>query len=142
VLITNTTATQPSVVRPLKCLICGNPASSHISYSTFATFLMLHKYMLHKYKPYRPVSTDLSAQPYMSMAIPPRYLLRQESPLFTLPRTYNLHNSDLNCTPPPLPLFNIFSGSSGSPATHSKVVPLNTLETRMQTAVCHVDMAP
>jgi len=81
--------------------------------------------MRHKCKRYRPVSTDFLASPYMSMAIPPRYLLRQEFPLFTLHRTYNLHNSDLDCTPLPLPLFN-FSCNSGSlycklcPSTHSK----------------------
>jgi len=49
----------------------------------------------------------------------------------------NLHNSDLDCTPHPLPLFNISSGNFGS----LQLVPLNTLETRMQTAVCHVDIA-
>ena len=64
----------------------------------------------------------------MSMAIPPPYLLRQEFPLFTLCRTYNLYNSHLDCTPLPLPLFNIFSDNLnfGSlycnlcPSTHSK----------------------
>ena len=60
------------------------------------------------------------------MATPPRYLLRQVFPPFTLPRTCNLPNSDLDCTPLPLPLFNIFSGNSGSlccklcPCTPSK----------------------
>jgi len=62
----------------------------------------------------------------MSMATPPRYLLRQVFPPFTLPRTCSLPNSDLDCTPLPLPLFNIFSGNSGSlccklcPCTPSK----------------------
>jgi len=57
---------------------------------------------------------------------PPRYFLRQVFPPFTLPRTCNLLNSDLDCTPLPLPLFNIFSGNSGSlscqlcPCTPSK----------------------
>jgi len=61
------------------------------------------------------VSTDLLAPPYMSMAIPPPYLLRQAFSLFTLHRTSNLQNSDLDCTPHPLPLFNISSGNIGSP---------------------------
>jgi len=77
----------------------------------------------------------------MSMAIPPPYLLRQEFPLFTLRRTYNLHNSALDCTPLPLPLFNIFSGIFGSLQSLLQLVPLNTPEPCMLTAVCHVDMA-
>ena len=53
-------------------------------------------------------------------------MLRQAFPLFILRTISNLHNSDLDCTPLPLPLFNIFSGNSGSlscklcPSTHSK----------------------
>jgi len=62
----------------------------------------------------RPVLTDLVAPPYMSMTIPPPYLLRQVSPLFTLRRTSNWHDSDLACTPHPLPLFNTSSGNFGS----------------------------
>ena len=41
-------------------------------------------------------------------------LLRQAFPLFTLRKIFNVHNSDLDCTPLPLPLFNIFSGNFGS----------------------------
>jgi len=93
--------------------------SFHSFYSTSAMFLMPHKC-----KCYRPVLTDLLAPPYMSMAIPPPYLLKQEFTLFTLRRTYNLHNSDLDCTPLPLPLFNIFSGNFAClnlcPSTHPK----------------------
>ena len=57
---------------------------------------------------------------------PTALLAAQAFPLFTLHRTYNLHNSDLDCTPHPLPLFNISSGNFGSPyynlcpSTHSK----------------------
>jgi len=106
---------------PVEMLNLWKPCVLPHFYSTFAIFLMRHKC-----KRYRPVSTDLLAPPYMSMAIPLRYLLRQEFPLFTLHRTYNLHNLDLDCPPLPLPLSNIFSGNSGSlyckfcPSTHSK----------------------
>jgi len=50
----------------------------------------------------------------MSIAISPPYLLGQAFPLFTLRRTSNLHNSDLDCTSHPLPLFNISSDNFGS----------------------------
>jgi hypothetical protein len=120
--MTSTTPTLPFVIRPLKCLICGNPASFkfHISFSTFATCLMLHKC-----KPYRPISTDLLAPQYMSMAIPPRYLLRQESPSYI---TQNLQLAQLRIrlhSSPPATIQH-FSGNSGSiycklcPSTHSK----------------------
>jgi len=119
--MTSTTPTLHFAGRPLKCLICGNPVSFHIFYSTFATFLIPHNC-----KRYRPVSTDLLAPPYESIAIPQPYLLRQAFRLFTLRRTSNLYNSDLDCTPLPLPLFTISSGNFGSryynlcSSTHSK----------------------
>jgi len=72
------------------------------------------------------LNRSLSTTLHVSMATPPRYLLRQVFPPFTLPRTCNLPNSNLDCTPLPMPLFNIFSGNSGShccklcPCTPSK----------------------
>ena len=72
------------------------------------------------------------------MAIPPPYLLRQEFPLFTLRRTYNVHNSDLEHSSPPATIQH-FLWQLWQPSL--QLVPLKTPETRMQTAVCHVEMA-
>jgi len=58
--------------------ICGNPASFHIFYSSFAT-----SQMFLRFRPCRPVSTGLSAPQCMSTAIPQRYLQRQVFPPYT-----------------------------------------------------------
>ena len=95
--------------------------------------------MPHNYKRCRPVSTDPLAPPCMFMVILPLYLLRQAFPLFTLHRTSNLHNSDFDCTPHPPATIQHFLWQLWQPLLQT--VPLNTLETCMQTAVCHVHMA-
>jgi len=93
--------------------------------------------MRHKFKRYRPISTDLLAPPYMSMAILLHYLLRQEFPPLYI--TQNLQLAQLRFRLHYSPIQH-FLWQLWQPLL--QVVPLNTLETRMQTAVCHVDMAP
>ena len=66
------------------------------------------------------------APPCMSTVTLPPYWLRQASPLCTSRRISNLHNSDFDYTPHPLPLSNTSFGNCGSlyyklcPSTHSK----------------------
>ena len=133
--MTSTTPILLFAVQPLKCWICGNPASFHISYSTFATFQMNHKF-----KCYRPVSTGLS-QHHIACLWPSRRATSSGWDRYSPP----VQNSEPSaCT-------TLIKLVCSHPATIQhflwqlwqpllQIMPLDTLETRMQTAVCHVDL--
>jgi len=132
--MTNTTPTLPSNVRPLKCSISGNPVSFHIvllylRYISDAPQVQTLQASLN-----RSLSTILHAygHPTALLAetgIPPLYII-QNVQLAQL--RFRLHS----CPPATI---SRFLWQLWQPLLPN--VPLNTLESRMQTAVCHVDMA-
>jgi len=103
--ITRTTPTLPCAVYLLKCCICGNLASFHTFYFTFATSKKNHKL-----KRYMPISTGLSA--------PHECLWPSHSATCWDRYSHTVHNIEpqaaawtIPCLPPPLPLFYIFFGN-------------------------------
>jgi len=124
----STTPTLHSAVHLLKCSTCGNYASSHTSYCTSA----VSQVQTLQATLNRSLSTTLHVygHPTALLAdtgIPPLYITQN---LQLAQFRFRLHSS-------PPDTFQHFLWNLWQPLL--QVVPLDTLEDCMQTAICHVD---